>query len=394
MRIVVAKPDFRITGGFELVLARLTAALGARGHDVGVRTVDAWPATLDPYGLVLQPETVAAAPEFFRYLCLNEAFQRLDVSDADVVISTQPPSFAVRHPRQLALFFHHLRIYYDLSEAYVASGFVDDPEVHAAAEAAVRDVDTASFSGVSWFLAGSHEVRRRLERFNGIAGNVGVYLAGIAFRQDGAASTGGTEGGHVLCVSRHEWPKRTELFVEAMKHLPKLEGVMVGGGGRLPWVQTLDARLARQPLDAVDSTALWQNRGEIGRPEKATRSNVRFTGHVGAAALDRLFSEALCVVAPAYLEDYGLTAIEAMAYGKPVVVCRDGGGLCDTVADGETGLVVEPTGAAIAAAVARLATEPGLARRMGSAARDAAAEYTWDRALRQLEEGLERVMAA
>jgi len=71
-------------------------------------------------------------------------------------------------------------------------------------------------------------------------------------------------------------------------------------------------------------------------------------------------------------------------------VCRDGGGLVDTVTDGVNGFVVEPTGKAIAEAVDRLRQDPGLAASLSDGALAAAAEYTWSRAMRQLTEGLER----
>src|SRR5207245_11240553 len=107
--------------------------------------------------------------------------------------------------------------------------------------------------------------------------------------------------------------------------------------------------------------------------------------------LAALYGSALCVVAPAYLEDYGLTALEAMAFGKPVVVCKDGGGLVDFVEDGITGFVVDPNGRALAEAVRTLADDPALARKMGAAAREAGGGYSWGRAAEEILAGLARV---
>jgi glycosyltransferase involved in cell wall biosynthesis len=109
--------------------------------------------------------------------------------------------------------------------------------------------------------------------------------------------------------------------------------------------------------------------------------------------LEDLYRRALCVITPALLEDYGLTAIEAMAHGKPVIACRDGGGLLDTVRDGENGLVVEPTGRAIAEAVERLRAEPGLRKELAAGALDTAARYTWSRAAAQLQVALDTAVA-
>src|SRR5690606_31985917 len=117
------------------------------------------------------------------------------------------------------------------------------------------------------------------------------------------------------------------------------------------------------------------------------RSNVEFAGRVSDDALAQRYADAPCVVAPAYQEDYGLTAIEAMALGKPVVVCDDGGGLTGLVTDGRTGLVVEPTPRGIADAVARLVADPDLAAELGANGRERAAELSWANAAAEWRDG-------
>lgn len=68
-------------------------------------------------------------------------------------------------------------------------------------------------------------------------------------------------------------------------------------------------------------------------------------------------------------EGFGGVVIEAMAYGKPVVGTRLGGTV-EQIADGETGILVEPNHpAAMAAAIARLLDDPALRQQLGDAAR-------------------------
>lgn len=68
---------------------------------------------------------------------------------------------------------------------------------------------------------------------------------------------------------------------------------------------------------------------------------------------------------------------EAMASGLPVVA-PNAGGPVDLVVEGETGFLVEPgDGAAFAERVARLAADPALRRRMGTAARERTEPRTW-----------------
>ena len=62
------------------------------------------------------------------------------------------------------------------------------------------------------------------------------------------------------------------------------------------------------------------------------------------------------------------TALEAAAAGRPVVASAHGG-LVEILRDGETGLLVPPGDeVALAAALERLAADPGLAARLGGAA--------------------------
>jgi phosphatidylinositol alpha-1,6-mannosyltransferase len=77
-------------------------------------------------------------------------------------------------------------------------------------------------------------------------------------------------------------------------------------------------------------------------------------------------------------EGYGLTFIEAGAWGKPVVA-GNSGGIPDAVVDGVTGLLVAPTDlAAIADALTRILADPEFAARLGAQGRDRAInELSW-----------------
>jgi glycosyltransferase involved in cell wall biosynthesis len=199
-------------------------------------------------------------------------------------------------------------------------------------------------------------------------------------------------------VSRHEWPKRTELVVAAAHLLDGVRVAVLGGGGRLPVLRSLDVRMARGELDPAAATAadLWANRGHTdpgfvevvgtGRP------GLDLAGEVSARRRDRAYATAGVVVAPAYREDYGLTAVEAMAWGRPVVVCSDGGGLVELVEGTGAGLVVAPSASAIAEAVRRLREDPATAVAMSARAREVAAGFTWSRAYASLDTAIKAAM--
>src|ERR671934_2565118 len=70
---------------------------------------------------------------------------------------------------------------------------------------------------------------------------------------------------------------------------------------------------------------------------------------------------------PSIWEGFGIVLLEAMAAGKPIVASRTAT-IPEVVVEGETGVLVPPGDAvALADALASLARDPDLARRLGEA---------------------------
>lgn len=85
--------------------------------------------------------------------------------------------------------------------------------------------------------------------------------------------------------------------------------------------------------------------------------NARLVSDLDDAQMRWVYAHARALVAPS-LEDYGLTPLEAAAFGKPTIALRAGGYL-DTIVEGTTGIFFEEsTPSAIAAAVAAGAKTP------------------------------------
>jgi glycosyltransferase involved in cell wall biosynthesis len=396
LRIALIKPEWGIRGGFEVVVDRLVAALQVAGHRVEMVGFDAWATDRRPFGRRVSDEMWERAAPYFLYLSQIEQCRQLDVRRADMVISTQPPTWAVEHPRHLSLFFHHNRLFYELGEYATSAGY-ERAEFHAECSAAVRRIDEEALGRVKHILAGSETVADRLRDYHRRDEGVSVFHAGPSGRDDMPSLNEADRGdhGYALCVSRHDFPKRTELFVHAMTFIRDIAGVSVGEGGRFGFAKQLAGQLAaRSPSDVADD-GIWLNCPEWIDPTLAPSQfgNLTFAGRVSDDDLDIHYRRCAVVVAPALLEDYGLTALEAMRYGKPVITCEDSGHLGRLVRHGETGLVVDPTGRAIGEAVRSLIDNPELRRRMGEAARQAATEYTWSRAFDEFQDGIERVMA-
>jgi glycosyltransferase involved in cell wall biosynthesis len=85
--------------------------------------------------------------------------------------------------------------------------------------------------------------------------------------------------------------------------------------------------------------------------------NVKFLGAVSDIELLRLYGNCRGFLTTAIDEDYGLTPLEAMASGKPVVATKEGGYL-ETVIDGITGILVSPDILSICDAVKKIDHDP------------------------------------
>jgi glycosyltransferase involved in cell wall biosynthesis len=396
LRVALIKPEWQIRGGFEFVTDRLVEHLKDRGHRVDVLAPDAWRYTGTAFGVEVADSVFEEAPQFFRYVTQLEQCAQIDAHRADLALSTLPPSFAVDHRRHLSVFYHHNRVFYDLADVSAAAGLVPT-EHHESATAAAREIDQPKLAAVGHFLAGSEAVAERLADFNGLAENVSVFHAGPGVEVGGRTRPAhGKRQPLALCVSRHDFPKRTELFVHAAHLAPVVRAVSVGAGGRLGFARELDARLAREgTTPELDPTETWLNTPRWIDPATVPDSACRvdFASGLSDADLDALYASASCVVAPALQEDYGLTVIEAMQRGLPVITCKDSGHLTHLVDDGHTGFIVEPTGPAIADAIRRLTDDPALARELGTNARDSARAFTWERAFAEFDAAVEMVMS-
>lgn len=101
----------------------------------------------------------------------------------------------------------------------------------------------------------------------------------------------------------------------------------------------------------------------------AQNNAVRYLGHLVGAELREAYAIADMLVLPSLFEPWGLVVNEAMASGLPVVA-TDRVGCADDLIDDETGMLVT-SGAAepLSRAIAMLARNSEMRRRMGSAAR-------------------------
>ncbi len=78
---------------------------------------------------------------------------------------------------------------------------------------------------------------------------------------------------------------------------------------------------------------------ELRRLKKFAGPNTEFLGRVSDAEKQELYRNAIGFLHP-HVEDFGITALEAMAAGRPIIAYGKGGG-AETVKDGVTGQFIE-----------------------------------------------------
>ncbi|MFA6048895.1 MAG: glycosyltransferase [Candidatus Micrarchaeia archaeon] len=141
-------------------------------------------------------------------------------------------------------------------------------------------------------------------------------------------------GGFWLSVNRLYPEKRVGLQFETFRMLPREHLVVVGGVAK--------GDHAEKSLCAL---------------LKATPGNVEILGAVSEEKLRGLYADCKAFITTAVDEDFGMTPVEAMASGKPVVAVNEGG-YRETVVDGKTGYLVAADAGSLAKAVEKVSKNP------------------------------------
>ena len=247
------------------------------------------------------------------------AFEGFDLSEYDLILSSSS-AFAkgvIPSPGTHHICYCHTPMRF----AWRTDSYVEREQIKGLQRAIlsilltyVRLWDTVSAARVDAFVTNSREVARRVHRYYGRDATVIPPPVDLATYRSQEPDDFYLAGGRLIPY------KRLDLAVRAFTALGL--SLKVFGDGR-------------------DRVAL----------ERIAGPNVTFLGYVSEVERQELFARCRAFVFPGE-EDFGITPLEAMAAGRPVIAYAAGGAL-DSVIEGRTGWFFhEPTPAALAATVA------------------------------------------
>lgn len=271
-----------------------------------------------------------------------KAFEELDLSGFDLVISTKAPTYCVKHPNHVLYLVHTIRVFYDMFDVV----FPDADEHRHAERAWIHAKDTMAISAIPRRYAIGVEVAERLKSFNGLS--AGVLHPAIDLSNCQPSPIGDF---FFLPGRLHAW-KRVDLAIRAvLKSSLPMRLVITGTGEDEERLKTLA-------------------KGD-GR--------IEFHGFVSDEKLAQLYRDARAVVFPPVREDYGYVTIEAFAHAKPVITCRDSGEPTQFVRNSETGYVCAPDPESIRSAMEYLWQNPAVAEDLGQRGLSLSQQITWNR---------------
>lgn len=175
----------------------------------------------------------------------------------------------------------------------------------------MRLYDWDASQRVDWFIANSEEVAARIKKF--YRREAKVIYPPVELKVPRVSQVAQVPRAYYLVVSRIVGGKGLDLSVEAANKL-------------------------KVPLKIAGSPAGYS--GTYEELKKKAGPTVEFLGFVSDEELASLYAGAKAFLALARDEDFGITPVEAMAAGTPVIAFK-GGGYLETVIEGKTGTFFE-----------------------------------------------------
>jgi glycosyltransferase involved in cell wall biosynthesis len=270
-------------------------------------------------------------------------FNRLNLDNFDAVISLKYPAWMVNHQHHIIYMTHKLRGLYDSYTgkknltAFFKENPLNFPGIAIRKIVHLLDKYATDPQKIMHYLAISKEVRSRENYFpNGV--DVDILYPPTDLSLDRYSKP---QYKYFFTVSRLDKAKRIELIIKSMKFIEEDIDLLIAGDG-----------------------AEKENLMELALHDL----RIKFLGHVDDVTLKGYYKNALCVPFIPFKEDFGLVALEAMKFKKPLITFSDSGGATELIENEETGFIIEPSIEKLAEKMRFFAKNPDEARSYGEKA--------------------------
>lgn len=284
-----------------------------------------------------------------------------DFSGFDISITLQPDSHCIRHRNHIIYFQHHIKQYYDLFwQSFKQKKGIRKKIVYLLLTLIYRLADSIYLTPNlkrSRIIVNSQTVGTRLKKYNRIS-NFSIIHPGCNMVEaiSKAQSTTLSESHKknerffILAFSRlNVIQKGIDVIIKTAQFMPDYDFVIAGPYDTT--IETIDGQTLPSNVQLIVK--------ELSEQEKA-----------------ELFSNCDVFLAPYIQEDFGITPLEANAYGKPVVYCDDSGEIVEIQKHKDTGFMCRRIPQEIAKGI-----EYCIKNReyMKTACIDNASKYTWNK---------------
>lgn len=276
-------------------------------------------------------------------------------SSIDLVIATKFPSYVINHPNKVTWLFHQHRAIYDLYGTPYSDFDTNDPKDIEIREQIIS-VDKKTLRESKIIYTNARNTCNRLKHFNNIKSTPLYHPPkhyGKYFCEE--------YGDYILSVGRLEGLKRVDLLIKAMQYADKKVNCIIAGTGGL------ENHLKKMTRD-LD-----------------LQGRVKFMGFVNDQDLLKLYANSFSVFFAPYDEDYGYITLEAFLSKKPVITCKDSGGVMEFAEHGINSLVAEDTEPQLLGEyINRLYNDRIACREFGNNGYDKVKKINWDDVIEKL----------
>lgn len=313
MRIVIFHDYIGAIGGGEKLVLTLARAFGADIVTTDIDKDSVKKMGFEDINIISLGKTIKIPP--FKQISASIKFSLCDFSkkyDYFIFSGNWAPFAARRHKPNLYYCHTPVRAFYDLHDSFLQRQPLLIKPIFMLWVAIHKPISEYYMRDVDKILANSKNTQSRVTEY--LHRNAEIVYPPI----DTSKFKFEQSGDFWLSVNRLYPEKRVELQIEAFRLMPNEKLIIVGGYAE------------------GDHAARYVDKIKNNIPK-----NVEIRRSISEEELIQFYGSCKGFIATAIDEDFGMTPIEAMSSGKPIIAVREGGYM-ESVVDDITGVLVDP----------------------------------------------------